>query len=58
VVAEFADGAAAAVQSQFGQGRTLMPGSYVSAAYASTPTPEAERFHAGLLTWAGVTRRW
>jgi hypothetical protein len=26
----------------------------VSAAYQTTPTPEAERFFAGLLRWAGV----
>ena len=54
VVAQFADGAAAAVASRYGQGRTLMLGSYVSAAAQSTPTPEAERFFAGLLDWAGV----
>jgi beta-galactosidase len=54
VVARFADGGAAAVASTYGQGRTLMLGSYVSAAAQSTPTPEAERFFAGLLDWAGV----
>ena len=32
-----------------------MLGSYVSAAYESTPTREVERFYAGLLKWAGVT---
>jgi hypothetical protein len=31
-----------------------MLGSYVSAAYESTPTREVERFYAGLLKWAGV----
>ncbi len=55
VVATFANGAAAAIQSEYGQGRTLMLGSYVSAAYQTTPTPEVERFYAGLLAWAGVT---
>src|SRR5688500_453309 len=55
VVAQFEDGAAAAVMSTFGKGKTLMLGSYVSAAAQSTPTPEAERFFAGLLQWAGVT---
>jgi beta-galactosidase len=54
VVAEFADGAPAAVMSTYGKGRTLMLGSFVSAAAQSTPTPEAERFFAGLLEWAGV----
>jgi hypothetical protein len=31
-----------------------MLGSYVSAAYQSTPAPEAARFFRALLTWAGV----
>ena len=55
VVARFDDGSAAAVMSSYGTGRTLMLGSYVSASAQSTPTPEAERFFAGLLEWAGVT---
>jgi len=55
VVARFEDGAPAAIMSTFGQGRTLMLGSCLSAAYQSTPTAEAERFFAGLLAWAGVT---
>jgi beta-galactosidase len=55
VVAQFEDGSAAAVMSTYGKGKTLMLGSYVSAAAQSTPTPEAERFFAGLLEWAGVS---
>jgi beta-galactosidase len=55
VVAQFTDGAAAAVMSTHGKGRTLMLGSYVSASAQSTPTPESERFFGGLLEWAGVT---
>jgi hypothetical protein len=43
------------VMSTHGRGKTLLLGSYVSAAYQSTPTAEVERFYAGLLTWAGVT---
>ncbi len=54
-VARFEDGATAAVMSTYGKGRTLMLGSYVSAAAQSTPSVEAERFFAGLLEWAGVT---
>jgi beta-galactosidase len=54
IVARFDDGAAAAVASTYGKGRTLMLGSYISAAAQSTPTPAAERFFAGLLQWAGV----
>ena len=55
IVAQFEDGAPAAVMATFGKGRTLMLGSYVSAAYQSTPTPAAARFFVALLTWAGVT---
>ncbi len=55
VVARFDDGAAAAVSSSYGKGKTLMLGSYVSAAAQSTPTVEAEKFFAALLDWAGVT---
>ena len=31
-----------------------MLGSYVSAAYETTPTPAVERFYSALLDWAGV----
>lgn len=55
-VAEFDDGTSAAVMAVHGKGRTLMIGSYVSAAYQSSPTPEARRFFSGLLAWAGVSR--
>ena len=55
IVGRFEDGSAAAVMSTYGKGRTLMLGSYVSAAYQSTPTPAVERFYSGLLEWAGVT---
>jgi beta-galactosidase len=55
VVGTFADGRPAAVMSTFGKGKTLMLGSYVSAAYESTPTPAVERFYSALLDWAGVT---
>jgi len=54
VVARFANGDAAAVESVFGKGKTLMLGSYVSAAYENAPSRETERFYAGLLDWAGV----
>jgi beta-galactosidase len=54
VVARFPDGAAAAVASSYGQGKTLLLGSYVSAAYVTTPTPETQRFYMGLLQWADV----
>ena len=55
IVGRFEDGSAAAVISTYGKGQTLMLGSYVSAAYQSTPSPAVERFYSGLLEWAGVT---
>ena len=54
VVAQFENGGAAAVASTYGRGKTLMLGSFISGAYQTTPTAEAERFFAGLLRWAGV----
>jgi hypothetical protein len=56
VVARFEDGAAAAVMSTYGRGRTLLLGSYVSAAYQTTPTADTARFYRALLDWAGVSR--
>ena len=55
VVAEFDDGSAAAVMSTYGKGRTLLLGSYVSAAAQSSPSAETERFFAALIGWAGAT---
>jgi beta-galactosidase len=54
VVAEYDDGAAAAIMSRYGKGKTLMLGSYTSAAYQAAPTPEGERFLNALASWAGV----
>jgi hypothetical protein len=54
VVARFASGAPAAVASSYGQGRSLMLGSYVSAGFVSQPEETTRRFYAGLLDWAGV----
>ena len=44
----------AIVAGRYGKGRTLMLGSYVSAAYQTAPSPEVERFYGALLEWAGV----
>ena len=54
VVAGFPGGAAAAVISAYGKGKTLMLGSYVGGAYEKVRAPAAERFYASLLAWAGV----
>jgi beta-galactosidase len=56
VVARFASGAPAAVASTFGKGKTLMLGSYASAAYVTQPEEAGRRFFEGLLDWAGVRR--
>ncbi len=54
VTAQFADGRPAAISSSYGKGKTLMLGSFISAAYQTTPTAEVERFYKSLLDWAGV----
>ncbi len=54
-VARFANGDPAAVVSNYGKGKTLMLGSYLSAAYETTPSAAAQQFFAGLLQWAAVT---
>jgi len=56
VVARFESGEAAAVASTYGRGRTLMLGSYLSAAYADRPSDAVARFYSSLLDWAGVAR--
>jgi beta-galactosidase len=56
VAARFADGSPAAVVSTFGNGKTLMLGSFVSAAYQTAPGEASARFFAALLDWAGVTQ--
>lgn len=53
-VAVLPGGGAAAIMSSYGQGRTLMLGSYVGAAYESRRDPVTVRFYAALLAWAGV----
>jgi beta-galactosidase len=55
VAAEFENGAPAAITSRYGRGKTLLLGSYISAAYESSPSPAVERFYAGLTAWAGVS---
>lgn len=55
VRARFEDGSPAAVESTFGRGKTLLVGSYPSAAYESTPTPAAAAWFQSLLRWAAIT---
>jgi beta-galactosidase len=56
IAGTFGDGRPAAIFSTFGKGKTLMMGSYLSAAYHSSPSPEVRAFYNGLLDWAGVNR--
>jgi beta-galactosidase GanA len=54
VAARFGDGRPAGVIASFGSGKTLMLGSYLSAAYPPRPSETARRFYNSLLQWAGV----
>ena len=54
VVAQYEDGTPAAVMSTYGKGRTLMIGSYPSAAFQTQPTPESARFFTALAAWSGA----
>lgn len=54
IAGTFEDGRPAAILSTFGKGKTLMLGSYLSAAYFSMPSAEVRQFYNGLLAWAGV----
>jgi hypothetical protein len=56
VVARFPDGAAAAVASSYGQGKTLLLGRMSAQPTMSRrPRRETQRFCMGLLEWAAVT---
>jgi len=55
VVARWEDGTAAAIAASHGRGRTLMLGSYVSAAYQAGPTPAAAQLFRALVDWGGVS---
>jgi beta-galactosidase len=56
VVAEFEDGSPAAVMSTYGRGRTLLLGTYASAAHQASPTADGDRFFSALAEWAGAVR--
>jgi len=56
IMATLPDGSPAAIESEYGKGKTLMLGSYLSAAYQSTPTPAAQRLYGALAAWAGAAR--
>lgn len=53
----YADGQVAAVENDFGPGKTLLIGTSPGASYYKKHSPETKAFFAGLLTWAGVKQR-
>jgi beta-galactosidase len=54
-VGHYSNGHVAVVEHQFGQGRTLLMGSFPGAGYYRHPTSAARDFFAGFLKMAGVT---
>ncbi len=56
VVARFANGDPAAIASTFGRGKSLTLGTYAGVAYEHHRDATAQKFFAGLLDWAGVSR--
>ncbi len=57
VVGTFGNGAAAAMENDFGKGRTLLIGTFPGAGYYRRHAPETRKFFAGLLEWGGVAQR-
>jgi beta-galactosidase len=55
-VGTYQDGAIAAVENEFGKGRTLLVGSFPGAGYFLHHTEGTRRFFGGLLEWGDVTR--
>jgi beta-galactosidase len=56
VVGTFKNGSAAAVENSFGNGKTLLIGSYPGAGYFKHHSPETKQFFSGLLDWADVNQ--
>jgi beta-galactosidase len=50
----YANGHTAAVENNFGSGRTLLIGSFPAGAYFRSHAPATCEFYADLLTWAGI----
>ena len=53
----YENGRVAAVEHRYGQGRTLLIGSFPGAGYYLHHSPEAKTFFAGLLEWAGAEQQ-
>ena len=56
VVGTFDNGSAAAVENQFGKGKTLLIGTFPGAGYYRHHSAETRKFFAGLLEWGNVTQ--
>jgi len=54
VVGRYADGSPAAIEHAYGAGKTLLIGSFPSAAYERRPAADNRALFADLLDWAGV----
>jgi beta-galactosidase len=54
VKGRYPDGTVAVVEHTYGQGRTLLIGTYPSVAYYKDPTEENRRFFQDILSWGGV----
>ncbi len=53
----FANGHIAAVEHEFGKGRTLLIGTFPGGGYFRNHAPATREFFAGLLAWAGVKQQ-
>ena len=57
VVGTFDNGSAAAVENEFGKGKTLLIGTFPGAGYYRHHSDETRKFFAGLLEWGNVAQR-
>lgn len=51
---QYANGHLAAVENNFGRGKTLLIGTFPAGSYDRNHTPETREFFASLLPWAGI----
>ena len=56
-IGRFDDGSVAAVENDYGEGKTIYVGTYPSIAYLETEDASASAWIAGLLAWAGRQQR-
>jgi beta-galactosidase len=57
VVGTYNNGAIAAVENEFGKGKTLLLGTFPGAGYALHHSAETRKFFAGLLEWGNISQR-